>query len=110
MVEAALRQETPARRLALTLTDWFAAASLSLGVFLFIGLLILFAASLHSIDWARRFFQFTEDIKLDLITCLVSPMAGIALAAYRARCKPAARALRLLAARCDALHPRLCLS
>jgi|SRR5581483_8845520 len=92
MVEAALQQGSPARvRLARAFTDWFAATALSLGVFLFVGLFILFAASLHSIDWARRFFQFTEAIHLDLITCLVSPVAGVALAAYRARTNPEAR-------------------
>ncbi|HJQ25151.1 MAG TPA: hypothetical protein VKA60_14630 [Blastocatellia bacterium] len=92
MVEAALQQESPARvRLARAFTDWFAATALSLGVFLFIGLFLLFAASLHSIDWARRFFQFTEAIHLDLITCLVSPVTGVALAVYRARTNPEAR-------------------
>ncbi|HKQ03986.1 MAG TPA: hypothetical protein VJ464_02560 [Blastocatellia bacterium] len=92
MVEAALQQESPARsRLSRVFTDWFAATALSLGVFLFVGLFLLFAASLHSIDWARRFFQFTENVHLDLITCLVSPAAGVALAAYRATRKPEAR-------------------
>ena len=83
MAEAALQIESPeASRLVRAFTNLFAWTSVSLGVFLFAELFILFGLGFFSISWSRSFFQFTQNLNLDLINCIVSPAVGLFFAAY----------------------------
>src|ERR1043166_200951 len=75
------------------LTHFFAWTFLSLGLFMFVQLFGLFSLSLFSLRWATAYFQFTENINLDLISCLVSPAVGLFFAVYWEARKPQPEAL-----------------